>query len=464
MRMINAPLITVYIPSRNYGRFLKTAVDSVINQLYENWELFIFDEGSDDDTLEIARYFQRKLGDKVSVFTASKPEGLQTIANKALRLSKGKYILRLDADDWLDENALLVMSAKLESDSSLGLVYANYHYTNEAGHVIGMERRLRLWEEDKSGHFPPHGACTLVRNRSLKAVGGYTVGISAQDGWELWYKLRDRVNSASIDVPLFYYRQHGNSLSKDHERLLRARAKIFEKISASQRGDYKPQVLAVVPVKESFPNFPGVPFQRIGEHSLLKLAIDSVHECSQVSEVMMVSASQAVLDFALELEAKGSVGHHKREFREQEPAESLDVVGTLKFAAEKYYADHEEFPDILLIASIHAIGRTAIHVEEAINMLLITESDSVVTVQEEREPIFRHGLEGIELLNPGRFDGLSLSKDREKIYKFNGGIIGVWWEIIANGGTLGDIISSVEMSVNESRQVKNIIDIEKLHS
>ena len=49
------PLVTVYIPCRNYGHFLDQAAESVINQVYENWELIIIDEGSKDDTSKIAQ-------------------------------------------------------------------------------------------------------------------------------------------------------------------------------------------------------------------------------------------------------------------------------------------------------------------------------------------------------------------------------------------------------------------------
>ena len=460
--MTNNPLITVYIPSRNYGRFLKKAVGSVLSQLYENWELFIFDEDSDDDTLNVARGFERRLPKKITVITSNKPQGLQKIANSVLQKAAGKYLIRLDADDWLDDSALLVMAAKLESDRRLGLVYPNYFYTDEGGKIIGMERRLRLWEEDNSGHFPPHGACTMVRTRSLKAVGGYSEDISAQDGWELWYKLRDRVKSASIDLPLFFYRQHGGSLSRDHERLLKARAKIFVKIARNLKGDYSPTVLAVIPVRESFPNFPDVPFQIFGEDSLLKMAIDSVSHCEQVTEVMVASSSQKVLDFSYELEESGSVGAHTRLLRLDDLSASLDVKTTMSCAAHEFFDNHGYFPDIVVMANLHAVGRTSGHVDKAINMLRITESDSVVSVQEEREPIFKQGKGGMELLNPGRFDGLSLSKDREKIFRFNGSVIAAWWEIIELDEILGGSISSVEMSCEESVQVKTLKELQNL--
>ena len=80
-------------------------------------------------------------------------------------LAQGKYIIRLDADDWFDEMALLLMVSKLESNPNLGLVYGNYYYTDIKGNILSFERRNKLGEEDKSNNLPPHGACTLIKQK-----------------------------------------------------------------------------------------------------------------------------------------------------------------------------------------------------------------------------------------------------------------------------------------------------------
>ena len=58
----------------------------------------------------------------------------------------------------------------------------------------------------------PHGACTMFRTRALKNVGGYSEDANAQDGWDLWYKLAERIGAINIQTPVFYYRQHGKSM------------------------------------------------------------------------------------------------------------------------------------------------------------------------------------------------------------------------------------------------------------
>ncbi|RBI67804.1 hypothetical protein DQ400_08965 [Vreelandella sulfidaeris] len=454
----NNPLVTVYIPCRNYGRFLDHALQSLRTQLYENWELFIVDEGSEDNTQVIARYFKDRVTQNVEIILNPAPVGLQKVANHILGLAGGRYIMRLDADDWLDESALLLMTAKLESDPKLGLVYGNYYYTNEQGEVLGFERRQKLGIEDNSNHLPPHGACTMVRTNVLKAANGYSEEITAQDGWELWFKLLQRTKAASLEAPVFFYRQHGNSLSRDTERLLEARAKILSKIRSRSSGSYSPTCLAVIPAKESYPAFEGVPFRQIDGASLLQIAAQTAQQATTVTEVAITSESDRVLQFANLLVSDGKL---KPLITAQRPqglsGNNIRPQEILLHATEAYFTKHGHHPDIVLFLSLHAPFRMAKHIEKAIDVLLLQGCDSVVSVHEEREPIFAHGSEGLKLLNPGRFEGLSY--EREKLYHFNGSIIATWTEAIMHCSLFKERIGYIEMGWQESIQIKSETDI-----
>jgi len=457
MMMQDNPLVTIYVPCRNYGHYLETAIKSVLSQLYTNWEMIIIDEASDDNTQAIADYFQSQYPDQVKVVSNPAPVGLQKVANIVLGMAQGKYLMRLDADDWLDEGALLLMVAKLEADPDYGLVYGNYYYTDEKGHVLGAERRPKLGEEDASGHLPPHGACTMVNTRALKTVGGYSEDVNAQDGWELWFKFLRRVKSVQLDVPIFYYRQHQQSLSRNSDRMLNARTDIFRKMRDSLNGSYQPTCLAVIPVRESYPDWDGVPYETIQGKSLLELALNSAQDARGVTEVVVTSESQKVLDFSESIE-QSSQREHLRVLRPQNNAPtSLKPQQILAHAVKSFKATRGWTPDMVLFLSIHAPLRKSTHVDKAIDILLVTMSDSVVSVTQEREPMFRHGKKGLELLNPGRFDGLAY--EREHLYRFNGAIMGLWTSNLLEGQLFGQSVGYLEMPDNRSFQVKKKADL-----
>jgi CMP-N-acetylneuraminic acid synthetase len=367
--------------------------------------------------------------------------------------------MRLDADDWLDEGALLLMVAKLETDPALGLAYGNFYYVDENGGYLGTERKRKFGTEDVSGHMPPHGACTIVNTRALKAAGGYSEDVNAQDGWDLWYRMQSRVGVTHLDAPLFYYRQHGKSLSRDATRLLSARADILGNARQRLEGGYVPTCLAVLPVRESYPDWQGVPYEMIEGKSLLETALKTAFDASGVTAVAISTQSRSVLDYAQAIEERiGCAPLHI--LRSTDESEVFNPQGILMQAAEAFRSERGIFPDIILFLSIHAHMRKPEHIATAIDMLVVTNADSVVSVTQERQPMFAHGRNGLELLNPGRFEGLEYEK--ENLYRFNGSVIGTWTSTLREGTLFGTSIAHVEMSRSESIQLTTKQDLERL--
>jgi len=449
----SSPLVTIYIPCHNYGNFLKQSVESVVNQLYLNWELIIVDEASNDNTIEVAQKFCDFYPEKIKLIQNQTAVGLQKIANTILKLAKGKYMIRLDADDWLDESALLVMVAKLESQHDLGLVYGNYFYTNLKGEILGLEKRYNI-KNKRTFNYPPHGACTMFRVRSLKTVGGYSEDVTAQDGWDLWYKLYNRIGSASLDIPIFYYRQHTESLSRDKKRLIEARMRIQNRISSKLDGEYEPSIVAFIPVQENYPGFENVPYQKYKGQSLIERAIISATQSKKVRQVVLCSQSQKVLDYARDLENSGIISKHIRLLRDEkkETKKNFPIKDLMSLVGNHVKLLDGKFPDVVAFLSLHAVNRRSEHIDDALNVLRINESDSVVSVLEEREPVFINSENGLKLFNPGRFNDLTY--EQECLYRFNGSIIATWWEVLEEHNLFGEKISYIEMSEEDSFQIK----------
>ena len=115
------PKVTIYITNYNYGRFITQAIDSCINQTFKNFEIIIIDDGSTDKSKKIINKYTRDYTFIRSQF--NKNQGLIKSCNSALRSARGEYILRLDADDWLDKNALEIMVNKLEKNRNVEFIF-----------------------------------------------------------------------------------------------------------------------------------------------------------------------------------------------------------------------------------------------------------------------------------------------------------------------------------------------------
>ena len=96
------PLVDIILPNYNKGIFLEEAINSVINQTYQNWKLYIIDDNSTDNSLQILNKFSNSK--KIKIIKLHKNKGPSFCRNYGIRISKAKYISFIDSDDvWFDE-------------------------------------------------------------------------------------------------------------------------------------------------------------------------------------------------------------------------------------------------------------------------------------------------------------------------------------------------------------------------
>lgn len=122
----NNPLVSIILTSYNYSAYINTAIDSVINQSYKNWELIIIDDGSTDNSLNIINEYIAKYSNKIFLFTHANNsnQGIKLSLELAFTKIKGKYCAFIDSDDYWDPNYLQQKILVIDNDSSISLVLA----------------------------------------------------------------------------------------------------------------------------------------------------------------------------------------------------------------------------------------------------------------------------------------------------------------------------------------------------
>lgn len=449
------PLVTVYIVSKNYGKYLSKSILSVLNQSYKNWELFLVNDNSSDNTLDIINKFKKKNLNKIKIFNNSKNKGLQKIANKILSICRGKYFIRLDADDWFETKALNQMVKVLEKLNKIEIVFGNYNFTNEAGEKLGIDKKYDFRQRLNYKHFPVHGACTMFRVKTLKKVGGYNEKFKAQDGWEIWQKIAKKNKIFHIKKTLFNYRQHNNSLSVNKSKILKYRNLIFKDLSKKLKKN-KLNCLAIIPVKENYKSFFNVPFLKIGRKNLLDKAIDCASNSNKVNKIAITTSSKKVIDYLNKKKNKS----HKNLFlvkrNEEKKSKYADIRKIILDTSKRYEKKYKKKLDLIVYLSIHAPFRTSNHIDEAINVLQVNNCDTVFSVNIEYDPIFKFSKKGINVLNPGRFDELNF--ERETLLKYNGSILLTKYRKIKKSKLFAGDLGYLEMTNEESQQIKSYDD------
>lgn len=414
--MSSSSLITVYITSYNYGKYLKESIESVLNQTYKNFELIIIDDGSTDNSREIINSYSSNKKTRI-IFQNNK--GLNITNNIALRVARGKYIMRLDADDYLDNNALLVLLNTLEKDDNIGLVFPDYYLVDSDGNILSVEKRHSFDKNVSLLDQPAHGACTMIRKKFLQILGGYDEQFKCQDGYELWIKFTKKYKVTNVNTPLFYYRQHGLNLTSDEGKILNTRASIKDNY-IKKNGFKNMKSVAIIPVRGSKYKSNNVAFTKLNNKYVIDWKIDEALKSEKISLVVVSSPDEKIEEHVVEKYGENpKIKFHKRE--EELARLNTDLSQTLNDILKKKYI-LELDPKILVVLSVENPFIKRAFIDDAINSMNIFNTDSLISVRQETSMFFQHDGGGMKpILNQEKFSKL----EREALYKYSGGIIAV---------------------------------------
>jgi CMP-N-acetylneuraminic acid synthetase len=396
------PLVTVYVLNRNYGRFLRQAIDSVLNQDYPLIELLIVDDASDDGSEGILAEVQKSR--RVRVIRQAANLGLTACANAAIRASQGDFLMRLDADDYLVPSAVGKMVAEIAKVPDAVLVFPDYFDVDSDGRVIRRVKRHDVNALEAMSDLPAHGACTLVRRSFLDDIGGYDETVSCQDGLDLWLHVGPEHRVVSVPEPLFFYRQHGSNLTRDESYILAARAKLVAK-HVAKRGAPRPSVIGIIPVRGPRADPGSAPLRLLANRPLIDWTIDEALACDAIDRLVVTSPDQEVLDHVAH--RYGScVGVHQRSA--DRAGLNVDLAETktdvLHIEAEqgrRYQAE--------ITLTVESPFRSGMVMRQAIHIMQLFDAHGVVGVRRDDEVFYLHNGLGLEPLRPD--DRLRLERD-----------------------------------------------------
>ncbi len=442
------PKITVYITNFNYGRYVEAAINSVLCQTYQDYELLIIDDGSTDNSMEIIQRFESV----ENVFiVVQKNKGLNVSNNIALRMARGKYFIRLDADDYLDSNCLEIMVSKMEKESDLALVFPDYYEVDANDEILNQVRRHDFNKDVSLLDQPAHGACTMIRTAMLKEIGGYDESFNKQDGYDLWLKMIDGNNVSNINLPLFYYRKHDNSLSADTKSLLQTRAQI--KRNRIKEKMSKPiSVIAVIPTRGSKMDPRSMPLRDLGGKFLIDWTIDVALDTNLLDNVIVTTPDKDVLDHISNKYGDGVVIVERSEkLARINTAFELTILN----AVEKYEIDYD-YPDGIMVLSIDSPFKEKLYIEKAIYTLQLYKIDAVQSVIVDDGYFFEHDGSGLK----PRIRNNLLRLERDLLYRRAGGIQLYKRATFSVKKSLGSSLGHIMVDQKAAFKLKNEFDWE----
>jgi len=185
------PLVSVILSTYNREKYIKRAIESALNQTYKNIELIIINDGSTDRTAEIISEFSKK-DPRITILTNETNLGLAKSLNKGISQSRGKYIARLDDDDFWSEPRKLEKQVRFfEKNPNYILVGGGVIRIDESGKEI-VRHLLPESDEDirKSILIDNTFAHPTVvfKKSTWEKIGGYDENLYFSEDWDLWLR------------------------------------------------------------------------------------------------------------------------------------------------------------------------------------------------------------------------------------------------------------------------------------
>lgn len=216
------PKVSVIIPAYNCERFISTAIESVLNQTYKDYEIVVVDDGSTDKTAEVIRRYTNN-NDIRCVYQLH--NGPSKARNAGILNAKGLYIAFLDQDDaWLPDKLKMQISF-LEKNKDVGLIYtdtyilddksfADLNAQNKRSFQIRCPHRGRVLQDLFLENFISTST-VIVCKKCFEKVGMFDLSLPPVADYDRWLRIATLYDVDYIEKPLVKYRDHSGGISRN---------------------------------------------------------------------------------------------------------------------------------------------------------------------------------------------------------------------------------------------------------
>ena len=231
-------MASVIIPCYNRGNYLGKAIDSVLAQSYKNFEIVIVDNGSSDNSIEVAETYAKKY--KNITLIKNKINIIAFSLNKGLKAAKGKYYAQLDSDDEYAPDCLKNMVEFLESHPKSCVAVSYYQLIDEKSNILPELGTIDHLEYDRNNIMRVGGAGALrVYHREiiLKEFNGFDVKDFGQFGedYDLNLRISEKYDIGRVHAVCYYYRRHANNTDVIRDPYMKLHNKALARYRALQR-------------------------------------------------------------------------------------------------------------------------------------------------------------------------------------------------------------------------------------
>lgn len=204
------PLVTIAISFYNVEKFLPYAIMSVINQSYNNWELFLIDDGSSDQSVMVAKEFVNK-DKRIKLISDGKNKGLAARLNESVEMANGDFYARMDADD-------IMVINRIDEQVSFLSEHPDVDVVGSSAMVIDINNNI-INSMDYTGVYDTFIHPTIMTRPQWLKRNRYNDNLKMSEDYELWLRTQGTNTFFNLSQPLLFYRIYND---ESYQKKLRA--------------------------------------------------------------------------------------------------------------------------------------------------------------------------------------------------------------------------------------------------
>jgi glycosyltransferase involved in cell wall biosynthesis len=212
---------SVIVPAFNSELFIGRCLRSLLNQSVNNdtYEIIIIDDGSTDRTSYAITQFCDPYESLIKVLTNEKNIGLPASLNKGILSAKGEYIVRVDSDDYVSSHFIEFLTYYLDSNLNADAVACDYVTMDDNENIISRFDSSTM----------PVGCGIMFHKHQLIDCGLYDPEFLCHEEREFRFRFEKKYNIEHLRLPLYRYREHENSITKNNELMQQYKKKLISK-------------------------------------------------------------------------------------------------------------------------------------------------------------------------------------------------------------------------------------------
>jgi glycosyltransferase involved in cell wall biosynthesis len=225
------PKVSVIVPTHNRVQFVRNAVSSVLDQIFQDFEVIVVDDASIDNTSEEVHALN---DERIRYIKHERNQGGSASRNTGIKNAKGEFLAFLDDDDeWLPEKLSMQIELLHKSGPQVGCIYTGaLRIEKSSQKVVSCRTPIKrgyIFDDMLVKNWIGGASTLLAKKECFDCVGLFDEKLQSSQDWDMWIRLSQKYHFDFVDKPLVRYFRHEKKISTNFDALINGKERMLEK-------------------------------------------------------------------------------------------------------------------------------------------------------------------------------------------------------------------------------------------